>query len=415
MPQTIEAINHARAARTPMIVAINKIDKPGAKPQNIINELLQHEVVVESLGGDTQVVEVSAKTGQGLDNLLEAILLQAEVLDLRANPDRTAEGVVIEAKLDKGRGPVATVLVKRGTLKRGDIVVAGSSFGRVRALVNERNEQLPEAGPSMPVEILGLDEAPSPGDAFAVVENEARAREITDYRERVRREKSIAPVGAVSLSDMMSKLAANKTKDLQLIIKADVQGSAEAIVSSLDKLSTDEVRARVIHSGAGAITESDVQLAKGSGAPIIGFNVRAGKQARDLAEREGVEIRYYAIIYDLIDDIKGVMSGMLAPIQRETFLGNAEVLEVFDISKVGKVAGCMVKEGRVVKGARVRILRDDVVIQEMGVLTTLKRFKDEVNEVVVSQECGMSFGPFQDIKKGDFIECFTVEEIKRTL
>ncbi len=415
MPQTIEAISHARAAHTPIIVAINKIDKPGAKPQNIINELLQHEIVVESLGGDTQVVEVSAKTGQGLDNLIEAILLQSEVLDLRANPDRTAEGVVIEAKLDKGRGPVATVLVKRGTLKRGDIVVAGSSFGRVRALINERNDQLPEAGPSEPVEILGLDEAPSPGDAFAVVENEARAREITDYRERVRREKTIAPVGAVSLTDMMSKLADKKAKEVQLIIKADVQGSAEAIVGSLEKLSTEEVRARIIHSAAGAITESDVQLAKGSNAPIIGFNVRAGKQARDLAEREGVEIRYYSIIYDLIDDIKGVMSGLLAPIQRETFLGNAEILEVFDISKVGKVAGCRVTEGRVQKGARIRILRDNVVIQEMGVLSTLKRFKDEVNEVVVGQECGMAFNGFQDLKPGDFIECFTVEEIKRTL
>ena len=415
MPQTIEAINHARAAKTPIIVAINKMDKPGAKPQNVINELLQHEIVVESLGGETQVIEVSAKTGEGLDHLIEAILLQAEVLDLRANPDRTAEGVVIEAKLDKGRGPVATVLVKRGTLKRGDIVVAGSSFGRVRALINERDEQLPEAGPSEPVEVLGFDSAPSPGDAFAVVENDARAREITEYRERQRREKTVAPVGAVSLSDMMSRLADKKVKELQLIIKGDVQGSTEAIVSSLEKLSTDEVRARIIHSGAGAITESDVQLAKGSNAPIIGFNVRAGKQARDLAEREGVEIRYYAIIYDLIDDIKGVMSGMLAPIQRETFLGNAEVLEVFDISKVGKVAGCRVTEGRVQKGARVRIIRNDVVIQEMGVLSTLKRFKDEVNEVVVSQECGMAFNGFQDIKAGDFIECFTVEEIKRTL
>jgi translation initiation factor IF-2 len=415
MPQTIEAINHARAAKTPIIVAINKMDKPGAKPDRIINELLQHEIVVESLGGDTQVVEVSAKTRQGLDTLIEAILLQAEVLDLRANPDRTAEGIVIEAKLDKGRGPVATVLVKRGTLKRGDIVVAGSSFGRVRALINERNEQLSEAGPSEPVEILGLDGAPDPGEAFAVVENDARAREITEYRERVRREKTIAPVGAVSLTDMMSKLADKKVKELPLIIKSDVQGSGEAIVGSLDKLATDEVRARIIHSAAGAITESDVQLAKGSGAPIIGFNVRAGKQARDLAEREGVEIRYYAIIYDLIDDIKGVLSGMLAPIQRETFLGNAEILEVFDISKVGKVAGAIVKEGKMQKGARIRILRDDVVIQEMGVLSTLKRFKDEVNEVQVSQECGMAFNGFQDLKKGDFIECFTVEEIKRTL
>jgi translation initiation factor IF-2 len=415
MPQTIEAINHARAAHTPIIVAINKMDKPGAKPERIINELLQHEIVVEALGGDTQVVEVSAKTRQGLDNLIEAILLQAEVLDLRANPDRTAEGIVIESKLDKGRGPVATVLVKRGTLKRGDIVVAGSSFGRVRALINERNEQLSEAGPSEPVEILGLDGAPDPGEAFAVVENDARAREITEYRERVRREKTLAPVGAVSLTDMMSKLADKKVKELPLIIKSDVQGSGEAIVGSLDKLATDEVRARIIHSAAGAITESDVQLAKGSGSPIIGFNVRASKQARDLAEREGVEIRYYAIIYDLIDDIKGVLSGMLAPIQRETFLGNAEILEVFDISKVGKVAGCIVKEGKMQKGARIRIIRDDVVIQEMGVLSTLKRFKDEVNEVQVSQECGMAFNGFQDLKKGDFIECFTVEEIKRTL
>ncbi len=415
MPQTIEAINHARAARTPMIVAINKMDKPGAKPERIINELLQHEVVVEALGGETQVIEVSAKTGQGLDSLIEAILLQAEVLDLRANPDRTAEGVVIEAKLDKGRGPVATVLVKRGTLKRGDIVVAGSSFGRVRALINERDEQLDAAGPSEPVEILGLDGAPDPGEAFAVVENDARAREITEYRDRVRREKTLAPVGAVSLTDMMSKLADKKVKELPLIIKADVQGSTEAIVGSLDKIGTDEVRARIIHSAAGAITESDVQLAKGSGSPIIGFNVRASKQARDLAEREGVEIRYYAIIYDLLDDIKGVLSGMLAPIQRETFLGNAEILEVFDISKVGKVAGSRVTEGRMQKGARIRILRNDVVIQEMGVLSTLKRFKDEVNEVVVGQECGMAFNGFQDLKAGDFIECFTVEEIKRTL
>ncbi|MEM9965476.1 MAG: translation initiation factor IF-2 [Asticcacaulis sp.] len=414
MPQTIEAINHARAAKTPMIVAVNKMDKPEADPQRIINELLQYEVVVEALGGDTQIIEVSAKARTGLDSLIEAILLQAEVLDLKANPDRTAEGTVIEAKLDKGRGPVATVLVSRGTLKRGDIVVAGSSWGRVRALIDERNAQLNEAGPSQPVEILGLDNAPDPGDTFAVVESDARAREITEYRTRVRREKMIAPVG-VSLSDMMSKLQDKKVQELQLIVKSDVQGSAEAIVGSLEKVGNDEVRARIIHSGAGAITESDVQLAKGSGAPIIGFNVRASKQARDLAEREGVEIRYYAIIYDLIDDIKGVLSGMLSPIQRETFLGNAEILEVFDITKVGRVAGCRVTEGRVQKGARIRILRDDVVIQEMGVLSTLKRFKDEVNEVVVGQECGMAFNGFQDIKKGDFIECFTVEEIKRTL
>jgi translation initiation factor IF-2 len=415
MPQTIEAISHARAAGAPLIVAINKMDKPDANPQRVINELLQHEVVVESLGGETQAIEVSATKRQGLDALVEAILLQAEVMDLRANPDRSAEGVVIEAKLDKGRGPVATVLVKRGTLKRGDIIVAGSAWGRVRALVNERGEQVPTAGPSEPVEVLGLDEPPAPGDAIAVVENEARARELTDYRERVRREKSAAPSGGgVSLADMMAKLTAKKVSELPVVVKADVGGSAEAIVNALDKLGTDEVRARIIHSAAGAITESDVLLAKGAGAPILGFNVRASAQARQLAEREGVEIRYYAIIYDLIDDIKAVLSGMLSPTLRETFLGNAEVLQVFDISKVGKVAGCRVTEGTVRKGAKVRIIRQDIVVLELGTLQTLKRFKDEVNEVVSGQECGMNFG-FSDIREGDTIECFTVETIQRSL
>ncbi|HEY3813498.1 MAG TPA: translation initiation factor IF-2 [Caulobacteraceae bacterium] len=416
MPQTIEAINHAKAAGAPMIVAINKIDKPDADPTRVINDLLQHEIVVESLGGDTQVVEVSALKKTGLNNLVDAILVQAEVMDLRANPERSAEGVVIEAKLDKGRGPVATVLVKRGTLKRGEIIVAGSHWGRVRALTNERGEQVESAGPSEPVEVLGLDGAPEPGDQLAVVEDEARARELTEYRDRKRREKSGAPASAgVSLADMMSKLQDKKLRELPILVKADVQGSAEAIVGSLAKIATDEVRARIILSGVGGINESDVLLAKGAGAPIIGFNVRASKQARDLAEREGVEIRYYAIIYDLLDDIKGVLSGMLAPIQRETFLGNAEVLEAFDISKVGKVAGCRVTEGVVRRGAKVRILRSDVVIQEMGTLQTLKRFKDDVNEVQSGQECGMSFAGFQDIKKGDFIECFTVEEVKRSL
>ncbi|MFN4288567.1 MAG: translation initiation factor IF-2 [Brevundimonas sp.] len=415
MPQTIEAINHAKAAGAPIIVAINKMDKPEADPTRVINDLLQHEIVVESLGGDTQAVPVSALKREGLDNLIEGVLLQAEMMDLRANPERNADGVVIEAKLDKGRGPVATVLVNRGTLKRGDIVVAGSRWGRVRALLNERGEQLTEAGPTVPVEILGLDGAPDPGEPFAVVENEARARELTEYRERKRREKLAAPAMAVSLSDMMSKLQDKKVSELPVVIKADVQGSAEAIVGALDKMGTDEVRARIIHSGVGGITESDVQLAKSAGSPILGFNVRASRQARDLAEREGVEIRYYAIIYDLIDDIKGVLSGLLAPVQRETFLGNAEVLEVFDISKVGKVAGCRVSEGVVRKGARVRIVRDDVVVLELGVLQTLKRFKDEVNEVPSGQECGMTFQGFQDIKKGDLIECFSVEEIKRTL
>jgi translation initiation factor IF-2 len=416
MPQTIEAISHARAAETPIIVAINKMDKPGANPTRVINELLQHEVVAESLGGETQMIEVSALTKAGLDDLLEAILLQAEVMDLRANPDRTAEGVVVESQIDRGRGAVATVLVKRGTLRRGDIVVAGASSGRVRALLNEREDQVQTAGPSTPVEILGLDGAADPGEPFAVVENEARARELTDYRIRLKRERTLAPVGAGgSLAEMMAKLADKKVSELPLLVKSDTQGSAEAIVSSLDKLGTDEVRARIILSGAGAINESDVMLAKGANAPIIGFNVRASKQARTLAEHEGVEIRYYAIIYDLIDDIKGVLSGLLAPTQRETFLGQAEVLQVFDITRVGKVAGCRVREGVVRRGARVRIVREDIVVLELGTLRTLKRFKDEVAEVTNGMECGMEFAGFQDIQVGDQIECFTVEEVKRSL
>ncbi|MFA7263645.1 MAG: translation initiation factor IF-2 [Caulobacter sp.] len=417
MPQTIEAIQHAKAAGVPIIVAVNKIDKPDANSTRVVNELLQHEIVVESLGGDTQMVEVSAKVGTGLDELVERILLLAEVLDLKANPDRTAEGVVIESKLDKGRGAVATVLVKRGMLKRGDIVVAGAAWGKVRALLNERDEQLTDAGPSTPVEILGLDGTPDPGEPFAVVENEARARELTEYRVRVKRERSAAsgPMAGASMADMMAKLQDKRISELPLVIKGDVQGSVEAIVGALDKIGTDEVRARIILSGAGAISESDVMLAKGAGAPLLGFNVRASRQARDLAEREGVEIRYYAIIYDLIDDIKGVLSGMLAPIQRETFLGNAEVLQAFDISKVGKVAGCRVTEGVVRKGAKVRIVRENVVVLELGTLQTLKRFKDEVPEVNAGQECGMAFAGFQDIRAGDQIECFTVEEVKRQL
>jgi len=415
MPQTIESISHAKAAGAPIIVAINKIDKPDADPQKVINELLQYEIIGEALGGDTQIVEVSAKSRTNLDGLIEAILLQAEVMDLKADPERSAEGVVIEAKLDKGRGPVATILVKRGTLKKGDLVVAGSSFGRVRALLNERGEQLSEAGPSVPVEILGLDEAPSPGEPLAVVENEARARELTEYRSRIKREKATGGINQVSLVDMMAKLGSKKISELPVLIKSDVQGSGEAIQGSLEKMGNDEVRARVIYSGAGGITESDVQLAKSAGAPILGFNVRASKQAKDLADREGVEIRYYSIIYDLLDDMKGVLSGMLAPLQRETFLGNAAVLQVFDISKTGKIAGCRVSEGVVRKGAKVRIIRDDIVVLELGTLATLKRFKDEVNEVPSGQECGMHFQGFHDIKVGDYIECFTVEEIQRTL
>ncbi|MEN5052850.1 translation initiation factor IF-2 [Brevundimonas naejangsanensis] len=415
MPQTVEAIQHAKAAGSPIIVAVNKVDKPDANPQKIVNELLQYEVIAESLGGDTQIIELSAKEKINLNGLIDAILLQAEVMDLRANAERSAEGVVIEAQLDKGRGPVATVLVKRGTLKRGDIVVAGSAWGKARALLDERNAQLTEAGPSVPVEILGLSEAPTPGDVFAVVENEARARELTEYRQRVKREKGQVSGGSLSLADMMAKLGSKKISELPVLIKSDVQGTAEAITTSLEKIGNDEVRARVVMHGAGGITESDVNLAKSAGAPILGFNVRASKQARELAEREGVEIRYYSIIYDLLDDIKGVLSGMLAPLQRETFLGNAKVLQTFDITKVGRVAGCRVTEGVVRKGARVRIIRDDVVVLELGVLNTLKRFKDEVNEVPSGQECGMQFAGFQDIKEGDYIECFTVEEIKRTL
>jgi translation initiation factor IF-2 len=418
MPQTVEAIHHARASGAPMIVAINKIDKPDANPTRALTDLLQHEIVTEQHGGDTLAVEVSALKKTGLDKLVETILLQAEVMDLKANPDRAAEATVIESKLDKGRGTVATVLVQKGTLKRGDIVVVGAQIGRIRAINNERGQQVQEAGPSEPVEIMGLEGVPEPGDVLNVVENEPRAREVADYRARAKKQKNTGGPSSrtgTSLESMMAKFKDSTAKELPILIKADVQGSAEAIVGSLDKLAHEEVRARVVLSGVGAINESDVQLAKGSGAPVIGFNVRASKEARDLAEREGVEIRYYNIIYDLIDDIKGVMSGMLAPINRETFLGNAEVLEVFSISKVGKVAGCRVTDGVVRKGAKVRILRDDVVIQEMGVLTTLKRFKDEVNEVVSGQECGMSFGQFQDIKQGDVIECFNVEVVQRSL
>ena len=417
MPQTVEAIHHAKASGVPMIVAINKMDKPDANPDRVLSELTQHDVIVEQFGGDVQVVKVSALKKTGLDELIEQILLQAEVRNLRANPDRPAEATVIESKLDKGRGTVATVLVQAGTLKRGDIVVVGAQTGRIRAISNERGQQLQTAGPSEPVEIMGLEGVPEPGDNLNVVENENRAREVADYRARTkqRQRSGGGKSAATSLESMMAKFKDSTAKELPVLIKADVQGSAEAIVGSLEKLAHEEVRARVVLSGVGGINESDVQLAKGSGAPVIGFNVRASKEARDLAEREGVEIRYYNIIYDLIDDIKGVMSGMLAPLTRETMLGNAAVLEVFNISKVGKVAGCRVSDGVVRKGAKVRILRDDVVIQEMGVLTTLKRFKDEVNEVVAGQECGMSFGPFQDIKQGDVIECFNVEVVQRSL
>jgi len=416
MPQTIESIAHIKAAGVPMIVAINKIDKPDADANKVRTDLLQHEVFVESMGGETQDVEVSALKGTNLDGLLDSILLQSEILELKANPDRTAEGVVVEAKLDKGRGAVATVLVQAGTLKTGDIVVAGDEWGKVRAIINDRGDNLSEAEPSLPVEILGLNGTPQAGDKVAVVENEARAREISDYRQRKTREISVARQAGArgSLEQMMAAAKDAETAEFPLVIKGDVQGSVEAILGALEKLGTDEVKARIIHSGAGGITETDVSLAESTGAAIMGFNVRANKQARDAAEAAGVEIRYYNIIYNLLDDVKAAMEGLLSPERRETFLGNAEILEVFNITKVGKVAGCQVTEGKVERGAGVRLVRDSVVIHE-GKLKTLKRFKDEVQEVPVGQECGMAFENYEDIRAGDVIECFRVEEVARTL
>ncbi|HFQ15466.1 MAG TPA: translation initiation factor IF-2, partial [Rhodobacteraceae bacterium] len=402
MPQTIESIKHAKAAEVPIIVAINKIDKPGADPNRVRTELLQHEIFVESMGGDVLEVEVSATEKTNLDKLLDAIMLQAELLELKANPSGPARGIVIEAKLDKGRGAVATMLVKRGELRVGDIVVAGSESARVRALINDKGQQVKTAGPSTPVEVLGFTGVPAAGDLFAVVPNEARAREVTEYRQRVLRERSGA-AGATSLEQMMSQLKSSEISRVPLVVKADVQGSVEAIVSAVEKLGTDEVSAQVLLASPGGITESDVILAKASGAVIIGFNVRANRQARELARNDGIEIRYYNVIYDLVDDVRAAMSGLLSPEIRETFLGNAQILEVFNITKVGKVAGCRVTDGTVERGAGVRLIRDDVVIHE-GKLSTLKRFKDEVNEVVAGQECGMAFENYQDMHKGDVIE-----------
>ncbi|MGE0604170.1 MAG: translation initiation factor IF-2, partial [Xanthobacteraceae bacterium] len=415
-PQTVEAIQHAKAAKVPMIVAINKIDKPDAKPERVRTELLQHEVQVETMGGDVLEVEVSATKKMNLDKLLEQIGLQAEILELKANPDRPAEGTVIEAKLDKGRGTVATVLVQRGTLNVGDIVLAGAEWGRVRALVSDKGEQLKSAGPSTPVEILGFNGAPEAGDRLAAVESEARAREIADYRRNERRDKQAAKSSTVrgSLEQMMSQLKAAGAAEFPLVIKGDAQGSVEAIAGALEKLGTDEVKARLLLTGVGGITESDVTLAASSNAAIIGFNVRAHKEAAAAAEKAGVEIRYYNIIYDLVDDVKAAMSGLLAPELRETMLGNAEILEVFNVSKVGKIAGCRVTDGRVERGANVRLIRDKVVIHE-GKLSTLKRFKDDANSVVAGQECGMSFENYQDMRKGDVIECYRVESIARAL
>ncbi len=415
MPQTVEAINHAKAAKVPMIVVINKIDKHEANPTKVRTDLLQHGVVVEKMSGDVLDVEVSAKTGEGLDELLENIALQAEILDLRANPKRAALGAVIEAKLDVGRGPVATVLIQNGTLHQGDIFVVGEQWGKVRALINDQGERVTEAGPSVPVEVLGLNGTPGAGDVLNVVETEAQAREIADYREKAARDKRAAAGAATTMEQLMAKAKADKSvSELPIVVKADVQGSAEAIIQAMEKIGNDEVRVRVLHSGVGAITETDITLAEASGAPVIGFNVRANASARNIAHQKGVEIRYYSVIYDLVDDVKAAASGLLSNEIREHFIGYAKILEVFKVSGVGKVAGCLVTEGVAKRSAGVRLLRDDVVIHE-GTLKTLKRFKDEVKEVISGQECGMAFENYEDIRNGDVIEIFEREEIVRTL
>ncbi|MCG3268480.1 translation initiation factor IF-2 [Yoonia sp. I 8.24] len=415
MPQTIEAINHAKAAKVPMIVAINKIDKPAANADKVRTDLLQHEVIVEKMSGDVQDVEVSAMTGQGLDTLLEAIALQAEILELKANPDRSAEGAVIEAQLDVGRGPVATVLIQNGTLRQGDIFVVGEQHGKVRALINDKGERVTEAGPAVPVEVLGLNGTPEAGDVLNVVDTDAQAREIAEYREKAAKEKRAAAGAATTLEQLMANAKQNENvSELPVVVKADVQGSAEAIVQAMEKIGNDEVRVRVLHSGVGAITETDIGLAEASGAPVFGFNVRANTSARNTANQKGVEIRYYSVIYDLVDDVKKAASGLLSAEIREKFIGYASIKEVFKVSNVGKVAGCIVTEGVARRSAGVRLLRDNVVIHE-GTLKTLKRFKDEVPEVQSGQECGMAFENYDDIRPDDVIEIFEREEVERNL
>ena len=416
MPQTIEAISHAKAAKVPMVVAINKIDKPDANPDRVKQELLSHDVVLEDFGGDVQGVPVSAIKGTNLDKLIEAVQLQAELLDLRANPDREAHGTIVEAKLDRGRGVVATVLVQRGTLKVGDLVVAGAQWGRARALLNDRGQPVESAGPSTPVEILGLDGVPEPGDLLAVVDSEKRAREITEYRQRKRRDQAhVTATGARgSLEDMFTQLRIGGEGELPVVLKSDVQGSLEAITAGLERIGTDEVKVRILFGGVGAITESDVTLAAASKAAILGFNVRANAQARELARRDGVEIRYYSIIYELLDEMKGLLSGMLKPESRETILGHAEIREIFSVPKIGKIAGCMVTDGLFKRNTKVRLLRDDVVIYD-GVLGSLRRFKDDVREVKEGFECGMSIENYGDIRQGDVIEAYEIEEVARSL
>jgi translation initiation factor IF-2 len=415
MPQTIEAINHAKAAGVPMIVAINKMDKPDATPDKVRTDLLQHEVIVEKMSGEVQDVEVSAITGMGLDELLEAIALQAEILELKANPDRAAQGAVIEAQLDVGRGPVATVLVQKGTLKQGDIFVVGEQWGRVRALIDDKGDRIKTAGPSVPVEVLGLNGTPEAGDVLNVVDTEAQAREIAEYRANAAKDKRAAAGAATTLEQLMTKAKQDENlSELPILVKADVQGSAEAIVQAMEKIGNDEVRVRVLHSGVGAITESDIGLAEASGAPVMGFNVRANASARNSANQKGVEIRYYSVIYDLVDDVKAAASGLLSAEIRENFIGYSKIKEVFKVSGVGKVAGCLVTEGVARRSAGVRLLRDNVVIHE-GTLKTLKRFKDEVPEVQSGQECGMAFENYEDIRADDVIEIFEREEVMRNL
>jgi translation initiation factor IF-2 len=415
MPQTIEAISHAKAAKVPMIVAINKIDRPGADPMKVRTQLLQHEVVTEAMSGDVLDVEVSAINGTGLDTLLESVVLQSEVMELKANPKRAAVGAVIEAQLDTGRGPVATVLVQNGTLRQGDIFVVGEQWGKVRALVNDKGDRVKEAGPSQPVEVLGLNGTPEAGDVLNVVPSEAEAREISSYRAQVAKDKKAAAGAAATLDQLLAKAKTDAdVAELPVVVKADVQGSTEAIVQAMEKLGNDEVRIRVLHSGVGAITESDVTLAEASGAPILGFNVRANAPARNSANQKGIEIRYYSIIYDLVDDMKAAAEGLLSPEVKENFIGYAEIKEVFKVSNVGKVAGCLVTEGIARRSAGVRLLRDNVVIHE-GTLKTLKRFKDEVKEVQSGQECGMAFENYDDIRPADVIEIYEREEVARTL
>ncbi|MDH3770264.1 MAG: translation initiation factor IF-2, partial [Nitrospirota bacterium] len=416
MPQTIEAIRHAQAAGVQIVVAINKIDRPDANPDRVKQELLNHELVPEEYGGEILCVEVSATERQNLDKLIEILQLQAEVLELKANPDREAQGAVIEAKLDRGRGVVATVLIQNGTLRVGEIIVCGGHWGRARALINDHGEPVSEAGPSVPVEILGLDGVPDAGDLLVVVDNERRAREITEYRQRKRRAKASASATAArgTVEDMFSQLTAGELQELPAVIKSDVHGSLEAIVAGLTKLSTDEVAVRVLHSGVGAITESDITLALASKAIVLGFNVRANTQARELAKREGVELRYHSIIYELLDDIKASLSGMLAPASRETTTGHAEIREIFAIPKIGKIAGCRVIDGLIRRGARVRLLRDDIVVHD-GALGSLKRFKDDAREVREGFECGIGIDGFADIREGDMIEAYEVEQVARSL